>query len=124
MEKHVSKEKFFEFDLSNWPIVIVKFNKLNNNEEFNYFLKRWENLSKAKQNYSIILDTRNMSNIGITNAYSGANFVSTLRKHNPQYLKNVIRIELIKTYHKKNQYAISHDQENILKKVFYHKKFQ
>mgnify|MGYP000905555276 CR=1 FL=1 len=92
METRVVREKFFELDLSNWTLVIVKFNKLNNNEEFNYFLKRWENLSKAKQDYSIILDTRNISNVGISNAYAGANFISRLRKHNPQYLKNVMLI--------------------------------
>jgi len=92
METRVVREKFFELDLSNWTLVIVKFNKLNNNEEFNYFLKRWENLSKAKQDYSIILDTRNISNVGISNAYAGANFISRLRKHEPQYLKNVLLI--------------------------------
>lgn len=92
METRVVREKFFELDLSNWTLVIVKFNKLNNNEEFNYFLKRWENLSNAKQDYSIILDTRNISNVGISNAYAGANFISRLRKHDTQYLKNVLLI--------------------------------
>jgi len=92
MESGVIKEKFFELDLSNWTLVIVKFNKLKNNEEFNYFLRRWENLSKAKQDYNIILDTRNISNVGISNAYAGANFISRLRKHKPQHLKNVLLI--------------------------------
>jgi hypothetical protein len=92
MENGVTTDKFFSLNLNHWPTVVVQFNRLNCNEEFEYFLKRWENLGRAKQDYNIILDTRNISNIGISNAYTGANFIGRLRKQKPHYLKNVILI--------------------------------
>ena len=83
---------FANFDLSNWPLVIVKCNELKNNDDFDYFLQRLENLGNANQNYSIILDARNASNIGLSNAYSGIRHVKRIRSSNPQYLKNIMLI--------------------------------
>ncbi len=83
---------FAKFDLTNWPLVIVKCNELKNNDDFDFFLKRLENLGKAKQNYSVILDARNASNIGITNAYSGIRFTKRIKDMYPQYLQNTILI--------------------------------
>ena len=57
-----------------------------------FFLERLENLGKAKQNYSVILDARNASNIGITNAYSGIRFTKRIKDMYPQYLQNTILI--------------------------------
>lgn len=92
MESKLSKEKFADLSLKNWPLAVVKFNELESNEDFDFFLQRWENLGKAKQDYSIILDTRNFSNVGINNAFSGMKFVARLREEKPQYLKNVVLI--------------------------------
>ena len=92
MESKLTKEKFADLSLKNWPLAVVKFSELESNEDFDFFLKRWENLGKAKQDYSIILDTRNFSNVGINNAFSGMRFVARLREQKPQYLKNVILI--------------------------------
>ena len=92
METKVVQYKFADLSLKNWPLAIVKFNELKSNEDFDFFLRRWENLGKSKQNYSIILDTRNFSNVGINNAFSGMKFVARLREQKPQYLKNVILI--------------------------------
>ena len=83
---------FANFDLSNWPLVIVKCNELKHNDDFDYFLQRLENLGKTKQSYSVILDTRNASNIGLSNAYSGIRHVKRIRSEDPQYLKNTILI--------------------------------
>lgn len=83
---------FADFNLKHWPLVIIKCNELKHNDDFDFFLQRWENFAKAKQNYTVILDTRNVSNIGITNVYSGINFMKNLKKQNPQYLKNTIFI--------------------------------
>ena len=83
---------FANFDLSNWPLVIVKCNELKNNDDFDYFLQRLENLGKTKQSYSIILDARNASNLGLSNAYSGIKYVKRIRSEIPQYLKNTIII--------------------------------
>ena len=92
METKVVQYKFADLSLKNWPLAIVKFNELKSNEDFDFFLRRWVNLGKSKQNYSIILDTRNFSNVGINNAFSGMKFVARLREQKPQYLKNVILI--------------------------------
>jgi hypothetical protein len=83
---------FAKFDLTNWPLVIVKCNELKNNDDFDFFLERLENLGKAKQDYSVILDARNASNIGITNAYSGIRFTKRIKDMYPQYLQNTILI--------------------------------
>jgi len=83
---------FAKFDLSHWPLVIVKCDELKSNDDFDFFLQRMENLGKAKQNYSVILDARNASNIGITNAYSGIRFTKRIKDMYPQYLQNTILI--------------------------------
>jgi hypothetical protein len=83
---------FANFDLSNWPLVIVKCNELKNNDDFDFFLQRLENLGNAKQNYSVILDARNASNIGLTNAYSAIRFVKRIKQIHPQYLQNTLII--------------------------------
>ena len=41
---------------------------------------------------NIILDARNASNIGLSNAYSGIRHVKRIRCSNPQYLKNIMLI--------------------------------
>ena len=53
MESKLSKEKFADLSLKNWPLAVVKFSELESNEDFDFFLQRWENLGKAKQDYSI-----------------------------------------------------------------------
>lgn len=83
---------FAKFDLSSWPLVIVTCNKLNNNDEFDFLLERLENLGKAKQNYSIILDARNASNIGISNAYSAIGFLKRIKDVSHQHLQNTLLI--------------------------------
>mgnify|MGYP001441851831 CR=1 FL=1 len=92
MESSERAEKFATLDFNHWPLAIVRFNELQSNEDFDFFLKRWENLSKANQDYSIILDTRKISNIGLQNAFSGMSFIKRLRNQNPQRLKNTILI--------------------------------
>lgn len=85
-------QQFAKIDLTNWPLVIVKCNELKHNDDFNFFLQRLENLQKAKQNYSIILDSRNVSNIGLSNAYSAIGFIKRIKYTSPQYLQNIILI--------------------------------
>ena len=92
MELNKDIEKFADLSLKNWPLAIVKFNKLKNKKDFDFFLERWENLGNAKQDYSIILDTRNMRNIGLSCAFAGMKFIGRLREKNRIYLKNVILI--------------------------------
>jgi len=72
--------------------VIIKLNYLNNNKEFEDFLLRWEKLYKANTHYSIIVDARNLKNMGITNAYSGAKFVLKIKDKKPQYLNDTVII--------------------------------
>ena len=44
METKVVQYKFADLSLKNWPLAIVKFNELKSNEDFDFFLRRWENL--------------------------------------------------------------------------------
>ena len=92
MNNNTQYYSFVNFDLTNWPLVIVKCNELKNNDDFNFFLQRLENLGNAKQNYSVILDSRNASNIGLTNAYSAIRFVKRIKQIHPQYLQNTLII--------------------------------
>ena len=87
-----SNDKFANFNLEHWPIVIVECNDLKTNSEFDDFLLEWENLGNKNEDYYFILDTRKVKNIGLTNAYSGINFIKRLRNKHPQYLKNTILI--------------------------------
>ena len=83
---------FAKFDLTQWPLVIVKCDELKSNDDFDFFLQRMENLGNAKQNYSVVLDARNASNIGMSNVYSAVRFIKRIKDMYPQYLQNTILI--------------------------------
>tara|TARA_Y100001970_G_C14248761_1_gene870242 strand:- start:4663 stop:5109 length:447 start_codon:yes stop_codon:yes gene_type:complete len=83
---------FANFDLTNWPLVIVTCNELKHNDDFIFFLQRLEGLGKANQKYSVILDARNASNIGLSNAYSAIGFIKRIKDMYPQCLQNTILI--------------------------------
>lgn len=83
---------FAEFNLKNWPLVIVKFNELKEDNEFKYFLKQLEDLYNAKQYFSILFDSRNISGNLWGWLYKMAFFMRKIKKKNPQYLKIVMFI--------------------------------
>tara|TARA_B110000967_G_C18689532_1_gene462252 strand:+ start:446 stop:865 length:420 start_codon:yes stop_codon:yes gene_type:complete len=83
---------FDVFNLANWPLVIIELNYLNTNKEFDDFLLRWEKLYQSNTYFTVVIDTRNLKNIGMTNAYSGSKFILKMREKSPQYLQDTVLI--------------------------------
>ena len=99
---------FDVFNLTNWPLVIIELNYLNTNKEFDDFLLRWEKLYQANTYFGVVIDARNLKNIGISNAYSGSKFILKMKAKNPQYLQDTVLI-----YNDSYVYHILHDEIDI-----------
>ena len=89
MNLEVEKNEFVKFDLSNWPLIVAKFDKLTNLNYFITFLQQWENLKMYGQKYVMVLDARNIKNVANYKCVMLASkFVKRLKKQKPQYLEN------------------------------------
>ena len=80
---------FAKFDLTQWPLVIVKCDELKSNDDFDFFIEETEKYVVAKQNYSVVLDARNASNIGMSNVYSAVRFIKRIKNKS----ENIYRIQ-------------------------------
>ena len=79
---------FAEFNINNFPIVIVTFSEsIHSEEEFNQFLIDWLTLYNNKDDFSYIFDTRNMKNIPFKYAIKMTLFIKSLRKQPYHYLQ-------------------------------------
>jgi len=81
------------FNYNNFPIVSVKFNtKIENEEEFTQFLKKWILLYDDKKDFTFIFDTVNVGIPNMKYCYKMTKFISSLKKFKHQYLKKSIII--------------------------------
>ena len=84
---------FADFNLENFPLVKVKFkSNVENDEDFDYFLKGWMSIHNQKKEYTLLFDT---SEIGIMNpkyALRTATFIKEFKKMDQQFLKKSIII--------------------------------
>ena len=86
---------FFSYDEENFPIVFIKFDgRIESNNDFNLFLKKWEELYNHNQKFILVFDTLNMDFPHIKYCFKMTAFIKKLRKKNPQFLqKSYIIVE-------------------------------
>lgn len=80
-----------EFNELAYPIIEVKLNKtIENDEDFNDFLKGWVKYYERKKNFIFIFDTTDVGFVNIKYALKMASFIKELKKQDIQYLKHSI----------------------------------
>jgi hypothetical protein len=77
---------FANFDYTCFPLIKVNFNKLENNAEFDAFLKEWLSIYERRQYFSMIFNTTEMDFINPKYAIRISSFIKTLKKMPIQYL--------------------------------------
>ena len=78
------------YDYSKFPIVKVTFNeKIENEEEFNDFLKKWVLLYDNKKDFTFIFDSSNISTFNISYVFKMRKFIKRLRNFHISILRKV-----------------------------------
>ena len=76
------------YDYSKFPIVKVTFNeKIESEEDFNEFLKKWVLLYDNKKDFTFILDSSNISTFNISYVFKMRKFIKKIKEFPHQYLK-------------------------------------
>ena len=76
------------YDYSKFPIVKVTFNeKIESEEDFNDFLKKWVLLYDNKKDFTFILDSSNISTFNISYVFKMRKFIKKIKEFPHQYLK-------------------------------------
>jgi|TARA_A100001015_G_C15011838_1_gene723472 hypothetical protein len=84
---------FFEIDFLLFPIVIIRFNNEDiDDQEFDFFLKSWENIYKHQKNFVFIFDMINMPIYSVKYCFKMSYFIKKIRDIPIQYLKKSIMI--------------------------------
>tara|TARA_B100000989_G_C19471004_1_gene440674 strand:+ start:208 stop:606 length:399 start_codon:yes stop_codon:yes gene_type:complete len=79
---------FANFDYTNFPIVHIRFNEtIENDNDFNYFLKEWKSLNEKRENYELVFDTQNCGFINPKYCIYMAFFIKKLKKEKIKYLQ-------------------------------------
>ena len=78
---------FAEFDESLFPIIKIKLNNIQNNDDFNNFLNGWLKYYNQKQEVVFIFDATNVGNIPIKYCFKMSTFISNLKQMDKQYLQ-------------------------------------
>jgi hypothetical protein len=82
-----------EYDYNNSPNIIVKFgNKIDKEEDFLLFLEKWVALYHKKNDFSFVLDTREIEISNISYAFKLKKFIKKMKELPEQYLKWTIII--------------------------------
>lgn len=82
-----------EYDYNNSPNIIVKFgNKIEKEEDFLVFLEKWVALYNKKENFSFVLDTREIGISNLNYAFKMKKFIKKMKELPEQYLKWTIII--------------------------------
>tara|TARA_Y100000389_G_scaffold161794_1_gene164337 strand:+ start:307 stop:669 length:363 start_codon:yes stop_codon:yes gene_type:complete len=77
---------FANYDLSQFPIVRVKFTNQIDDRGFENFLNTWSELYRDKCDFNFIFDTRDMGYIPIKYCLQMALFIYRLKREPHQYL--------------------------------------
>jgi hypothetical protein len=81
------------YDYSKFPIVYIKFNnKIDNEDDFNQFLKKWIYLYNDKKDFTFIFDTVDVGIPNISYCYKMTKFINKLKKFKHQYLQKSLII--------------------------------
>ena len=81
------------YDYTTFPIVKVTFNeKIESEEDFNEFLKKWVLLYDNKKNFTFIFDVSNVSSFNISYVFKMRKFIKKIKEFPYQYLKKSLII--------------------------------
>lgn len=82
-----------KYDYSTRPIIKVLFDKnIEDEADFNQFLKEWVNLYEEKKDFYFILDTRNVGLIKMKYVHKMVKFIKKMKEFEYQYLQKSIVI--------------------------------
>lgn len=82
-----------DYDYNNSPNIIVKFgNKIEKEEDFTLFLQKWIELYQKKNDFSFVLDTREIGISNLNYAFKMKKFIKQMKELPEQYLKWTIII--------------------------------
>ena len=84
---------FFKINFASFPFVIIEFNEEEiKDNDFDFFLKSWENIYSYQKDFILIFDTVNMSIPSIKYCFKMSSFIKKIRNFPTQYLKKSIII--------------------------------
>ena len=76
------------YDYTKFPTVKVTFNeKIESEDDFNEFLKKWVLLYDNKKDFTFILDVSNVSSFNISYVFKMRKFIKKIKEFPYQYLK-------------------------------------
>ena len=76
------------YDYTKFPTVKVTFNeKIESEDDFNEFLKKWVLLYDNKKDFTFILDVSNVSSFNISYVFKMRKFIKKIKEFPHQYLK-------------------------------------
>jgi hypothetical protein len=78
---------FFNYNLSNFPMVYVDLSgNINNDEDFKLFTENWLNLYANKRDFYFIFNTKNLLGSKIKYVFYMAIFIKKIKSFKQQYL--------------------------------------
>tara|TARA_R110001592_G_scaffold136665_1_gene353927 strand:- start:573 stop:971 length:399 start_codon:yes stop_codon:yes gene_type:complete len=84
---------FAEYNYDFFPIIKVKLNNVDNDNDFDNFLQSWLNLYIQQKDFTFIFDTTNVSDVPFKYSIRMAEFIRRLKKDNSyHYLQKSIII--------------------------------
>lgn len=84
---------FAEYNYDSFPIINVKLNNVQDDEDFDNFLQEWLNLYIKQEDFTFIFDTTNVSQVPIKYSIRMADFIRNLKNDNSyHYLQKSIII--------------------------------
>ena len=84
---------FAEYNYDFFPIIKVKLNNADNDNDFDNFLQSWLNLYIQQKDFTFIFDTTNVSDVPFKYSIRMAEFIRRLKKDNSyHYLQKSIII--------------------------------
>ena len=81
---------FAEYDYSQFPVVKVNFNNVENDDDFDKFLEEWLKLYIQKKDFTFVFDTRNITSVPIKYSFRMAEFIKEIKKEEYHYLQKSI----------------------------------
>ena len=84
---------FSEYNYDSFPIVKVKLNNVDNDDDFDNFLQNWLNLYIQQRDFTFIFDTTNVLDVPFKYSIRMADFIRKLKRDNSyHYLQKSIII--------------------------------
>jgi hypothetical protein len=81
------------YDKTTFPIVTVELNgQLNNDENYNHFIREWTELYQQKDYFKFVFDTSNCGYVNLKYALKMPSYIKRLKELETQYLEKSIII--------------------------------